>query len=196
MTPAPRQEAGFTLLEILIALVVFSLVLLVLQQGFRTATMLFERQHGLLASQAELGAVDRLLRGLVSHADPGAGREGPLFIGQAHGLVLRSTLPIALGGQPDTQADIRLSVDGRHRLLLIWLPYRHVIAPPAPERQQMLLPNVADLECAYFSNGHWNTTWEADHLPLLVRIRIRFPNGDPRHWPDIVASPLLDPMPR
>ncbi|GBR02834.1 hypothetical protein GLI01_06410 [Gluconacetobacter liquefaciens] len=191
-----RRQAGFTLLEILIALVVFSLVLLVLQQGFRTATMLFERQHGLLASQAELGAVDRLLRGLVTRADPGAGREGPLFVGQSHGLVLRGTLPIPLSGQPDIEADIRLSVDDRHRLLLIWLPYRHVIAPPAQERQQTLLTNVADLECTYFSNGHWNTTWEADRLPILVRIRIRFPDGDPRRWPDIVASPLLDPMPQ
>ncbi|MFT8776786.1 MAG: prepilin-type N-terminal cleavage/methylation domain-containing protein [Gluconacetobacter liquefaciens] len=191
-----RRQAGFTLLEILIALVVFSLVLLVLRQGFRTATMLFERQHVLLASQAELGAVDRLLRGLVKRADPGAGREGPLFVGQSHGLVLRGTLPIALSGQPDIQADIRLSVDDRHRLLLIWLPYRHVIAPPAQERKQTLLTNVADLECTYFSNGHWNTTWEADRLPILVRIRIRFPDGDPRRWPDIVASPVLDPMPQ
>ncbi|MBB2205318.1 prepilin-type N-terminal cleavage/methylation domain-containing protein [Gluconacetobacter takamatsuzukensis] len=196
MTGRPHPQAGFTLLEILIALMVFSLVLLVLQQGFQTATMLFERQHGLLASQAELGAVDRLLRGLVTRADPGAGREGPLFVGQAHGLVLRGALPLALNDRPGAQADIRLSVDAHHRLLLAWHPYRHVIEPPAPARQQMLLTNVADLDCTYFSNGHWNTTWDADHLPTLVRLRIRFPDGDPRHWPDIVASPQLDPMPQ
>ncbi|GAA4477721.1 prepilin-type N-terminal cleavage/methylation domain-containing protein [Gluconacetobacter asukensis] len=190
-----HRQAGFTLLEILIALVVFSLVLLVLQQGFQTATMLFERQHGMLASQAELGAVDRLLRGLITRADPGAGREGPLFVGQAHGLVLRGALPMALGNQPDAQADIRLSVDSSHRLLLIWIPYRHVIESAAGERQQTLLTNVTDLDCSYFSNGHWNTTWDGDHLPALVRIRIRFPDGDPRHWPDIVAAPFLDPMP-
>ncbi|WP_342629385.1 prepilin-type N-terminal cleavage/methylation domain-containing protein [Nguyenibacter vanlangensis] len=192
-----KGPAGFTLVEILIALVVFSLVLLVLQRAFQAATMIFDRQRGMLAAQAELGAVDHLLRGLVAHADPGAGRQGPLFVGRPHGLVLRGTLPMALDGSQDMQADIRLSVDGRHRLMFIWQPYRHVIESATPQQQQrVLLTGIADIDCDYLSNGNWEKTWYGNGLPALVRIHIRFPDGDRRHWPDIVAAPMLDPMPQ
>ncbi|MBO1325127.1 prepilin-type N-terminal cleavage/methylation domain-containing protein [Acetobacter sp. TBRC 12305] len=227
-------QGGFTLLELLVALVVFSLVLLVLEQGFRAATMLFERQRSLLDGQAELGAFDRVLRGLIAQADPGSGpggTSGPVasldsaaggeptgglsasptssigagggsglfFVGQAHGLALRTVLPQALraaaGMGADGQADIRLGVDGAHRLILGWVAYRHVIAPAMPVRQQVLLAGVQDMECAYFSNGNWKKTWYGDRLPELVRIGIRFVPRDGRHWPDIVAAPLRDPMP-
>lgn len=190
-----HSEAGFTLLEMLLALVVFSIVMLVLRQGFDAATRVFEKQRTSLSAQGDLGAVDRFLRQMIATADPGAGQDGPLFVGRPHGLVLRGPTPRALDDRPDARADMRLSVDEAHRLVLIWTPHRHVIEPAPPPRTRLLLEGLTGLDCSYYSDGHWNTTWYGNKLPRLVRLRLHFAAGDPRHWPDIVAAPLLDPMP-
>ncbi|NVN05646.1 prepilin-type N-terminal cleavage/methylation domain-containing protein [Asaia spathodeae] len=195
MNRCRQKEAGFTLLEMLIALVVFSIVMLVLRQGFDAATRVFEKQRTSLSAQGDLGAVDRFLRQLIATADPGAGQEGPLFVGRAHGLVLRGPTPHALDDSPEARADMRLSVDEAHRLVLIWTHHRHVIEPTPPPRTRILLEGLTGLDCSYYSDGHWNTTWYGNKLPQLVRLRLHFAEGDPRHWPDIVAAPLLDPMP-
>ncbi|MBB2202578.1 prepilin-type N-terminal cleavage/methylation domain-containing protein [Gluconacetobacter tumulisoli] len=187
-------QRGFTLVEILISLVVFSLVLLALERGFQAATMIFERQRGMLASQAELGAVDRFVRHLVEYANGGSTRDGRIFVGRAHGFALRGPLPLALGSETP-MADIRLSVDDRHRLVVVWMPYRHVIEPARPTRQDVLLDGVQGIECDYFSDGKWANGWYGNGLPELVRIRILFSDDDRRHWPDIVAAPMTEPMP-
>ncbi|GBQ89355.1 hypothetical protein AA13595_2622 [Gluconacetobacter johannae DSM 13595] len=187
-------QQGFTLVEILISLVVFSLVLLALERGFQAATMVFERQRGMLAAQAELGAVDRFLRHLVEDANNGGARDGPVFVGRAHGFALRGRLPLALGADTPL-ADIRLSVDDRHRLTVVWAPYRHVVEPAPPTRQDILLDGVRGIDCDYFSGGKWDNGWYGNGLPELVRIRILFPDDDRRHWPDIVAAPMTEPMP-
>jgi general secretion pathway protein J len=197
---------GFTLVEILVSLVVFSLVLLALERGFQAATLVFERQRGLLAAQAELGALDRFLRGVIQYADAGGARSGPVFVGRAHGFALRGPLPQALAeapahardpapGSDTTVADMRLSVDGGHRLVLLWTAYRHVTEASPPPRQEVLLSGVQDIDCSYYSAGHWNDGWYGNGLPALVRVRIVFPAGDRRRWPDIVAAPLTEPMP-
>jgi len=190
-----QSEQGFTLLEMLIALAVFALLLVVLRQGFDAATRVFERQRMALSAQGDLGSLDRLLRQILAHADPGNTEAGPLFVGQAHGLVLRGPAPRALDDRPDSRADLRLSVAEDHRLVLIWTPHRHVIEPAPPPRTRLLLEGLTALDCSYYSDGHWNTTWYGNKLPQLVRLRLIFAKRDPRHWPDIVVAPLLDPRP-
>jgi len=32
-------------------------------------------------------------------------------------------------------------------------------------------------------------------LPRLIRVRLEFPPNDPRHWPDIIASPMRETLP-
>ena len=128
---ARRAESGFTLLELLVALVVFSLVLFVLHQGFDAATRVFERQRVMLSSQDDLYAADRLLRQIVATADPGNGRDGPVFTGGPHGLSWRGTPPAALDNRPDARATMQVSLDRNGHIVLIWAPYRHVIEPAA-----------------------------------------------------------------
>ena len=33
----------------------------------------------------------------------------------------------------------------------------------------------------------WASAWAGNDLPLLIRLRVVFPPGDGRHWPDIVV---------
>lgn len=192
---ARRTESGFTLLELLVALVVFSLVLFVLHQGFDAATRVFERQRVMLSSQDDLYAADRLLRQIVATADPGNGRDGPVFTGGPHGLSWRGTPPAALDNRPDARATMQVSLDRNGHIVLIWAPYRHVIEPAAAPRASRLLSGVAGFDCQYYAAGQWRSTWYGTGLPELVRLRLIFPADTPRRWPDIVIAPRLEAMP-
>ncbi|MDR6183003.1 prepilin-type N-terminal cleavage/methylation domain-containing protein [Asaia bogorensis] len=200
MTPRRDEVAGFTLLELLIALVVFSLVLLVLRQGFDAATRFFEQQRQTLAAQDDLDAVDRFVRQVVTSADAGNGREGPLLVGTNHRLTWRGPVPHALQTQAEVisgggRANMALFVDDTHRLVLQWSAYRHVIEPPTPVEQRVLLSGLEGVEWHYYASGHWSPTWYGNTLPELVRLRLVFAPGDARHWPDIVVAPRLNPLP-
>jgi general secretion pathway protein J len=79
--------------------------------------------------------------------------------------------------------------------MLRWRPYLRAtrLRPLPPPNETELLRGVSRIELAFWRpGGGWVSTWRSPDLPALVRVRLDFPSGDPRHWPDIVASPALD----
>jgi general secretion pathway protein J len=96
---------------------------------------------------------------------------------------------------PDRHMRATVFVDGGHRLILRWRPYLNArpLRPPPPQEDAELLSNVQRIEVAFWQpDGGWVPVWRAAYLPVLIRVRLRFPAGDARHWPDIVAAPGLD----
>ena len=68
---------------------------------------------------------------------------------------------------------------------------------PASTRSR-LIANVESVELAYFGKDRsdkapvWHDQWKDQiALPQLVRVRVRFPSGDPRPWPDLVVAPRI-----
>ncbi len=184
------REAGFTLLEILVALVVFGFLVLGLGQGVDFGLRAWDRQSRGIAARGELDAVDRALRGLIGRLDPDTD-----VVGRAHGLGLTSQLPqtaaLATG-----EADMALGVDGARRLVLRWTPHLHAVRfgpPPTPDVAE-LLRGIERLDLAYWprDGGGWRDTWSAHDPPAMIRIHVVFPVGDPRHWPDLIAAPMRD----
>ncbi len=63
---------------------------------------------------------------------------------------------------------------------------------------RVLLANVAELSLAYFGQVEprqppgWSEVWVQPLLPLLVRVRLRFPDHDVRSWPDLIVRPMID----
>jgi general secretion pathway protein J len=198
MTARDRNDSGFTLLEIIVALVVLGVLLATLSQGMHFGFASWGRQDQMLRTGEALQATDRTLRRLVEQADPGSERDGAKLTGRPHAMVFTSTLPIGHDGAPSA-ADISLMVDHDDRLVLSWLPHLHVqrLQPAPPPHISVLLNHIADLELSYWSDntGQWSRDWHENTLPDLVRIRITFPEHDPRHWPDIVAVPARDQAP-
>ena len=187
----PARDAGFTLLEIVVALVVLGILLVTLSRGTQFGLAAFDRQDRMIAVGGRLEAVDRTLRRLIVQLDPGTATDGATVVGARHELVFRSRLPL---GETGTLADLRLSVDDAHHLVLAWLPHRHakaVGAAPKPNRE-MLLDDVDAVNLDYWDGGAWRSQWKEVTPPPLIRIRIVFPDGDPRRWPDIVAAPARD----
>ena len=193
-----QRDAGFTLLEIIVALVVLGVLLVTLSQGVRFGFSAWGRQDRMLRTGETLQSADRTLRRLVEQADPGTQRDGAKLTGRPHAMAFTSTLPIGHDGA-ETPADIRLAVDHDGRLILSWLPHLHVqrLQPSPPPQVAVLLEHVASLDLSYRSDGNaqWSRDWNDAGLPGLVRIRIAFPEHDHRSWPDIVAAPARDQSP-
>jgi general secretion pathway protein J len=189
--PRLSRDRGFTLLELLVALVVFGLLMAGLTQGVRFGLAAWDRQARSVDAGSELDAVDRALHGLVARLDPAMAVGG-----RAHAAAFTSELP-QLAGLANPEADLLLLVDARHRLILRWTPHLHALrfAAPPPPREEVLLDGVDRLDLAYWSrggDGGWRESWDETDPPALIRIRVVFPAGDRRHWPDIVAAPRRD----
>ena len=194
------HQNGFTLLELLVALSVFSLLLVTLSQGLRFGIQAWSVQSQETRRLAELDSVDRLLRNLLASIPVAA--NGSLT-GSASKLTFLGSLPRAAppGLQPES---ITLLVSRDNHLVLSW-------NPPVPGKASANLPppvlteildNVSDVEFGYFrevgtsaqdkaARSGWQTTWTGGAIPALVKIHIDFVGGDPRHWPDIVVAPMV-----
>jgi general secretion pathway protein J len=188
MTPAKSRQGGFTLLELLVGLVVLGFIMAGLSQATRYGLRATTAQQRLYDGRAELDAVDRTLRLLIGRIDPGNLHSGPALVGSAARMTFVSALPESVTGSAAGEANIALGLDGGHTLVIHWTAHVHATAlsPPAPAAAE-LLRAVARVEFAYWRDG-WQESWDQSQLPRLIRIRLTFPPGDLRHWPDIVIA--------
>jgi general secretion pathway protein J len=195
------RQAGFTLLEILVALVVFGFLFVGLNQGTRTGFALWNSQTRRISETEELDAIARLLRSLLTGIPilPSSANDTPQAIaitGQADRLNFVGELPTGLGAT--RLADITLELrDGR--LLLSWTPHHHdpAGAPAVVPTETELTRGVERLEFAYFGAASpeqppgWHARWAGPELPLLIRLRLGLAKTDRRRWPDLIAAPQL-----
>jgi general secretion pathway protein J len=196
--------AGFTLLEVIVALAVFGFLFIALNAGTRTGFALWNAQTRRVAQSDELDATVRVLRTMLSEIPLlpiAATQTVPQAIaikGDSDQLVFVGNLPTGLGAV--RLADIALKLKGG-RLVIDWTPHRHVQAgaPPVTPTETALLGGVEGLELAYFGAdtprqpGFWHAKWTAPGLPELIRVRLRFGKRDPRRWPELIVAPQLAP---
>jgi general secretion pathway protein J len=192
-----RNQAGFSLLEVMVALVVLGLLMAGVSQGLRLGVDTWRAQIRNLSTGGDLEAAEGMLRAFVARMDPGGVSGQPSTMrGSARGLAFTTTLPQSAGALPTLEADVSLFIDDANRLQLLWLPHiRNRTRPPPPPERSMLLGDVDHLELAYWndSSAGWQTEWAAPPLPRLIRIRIVFSRASGRHGPDIVLAPMRDP---
>jgi len=191
---ADGHPSGFTLLELLVALTVLSFVVVGLAQGFHFGLLAWSAEVRLTSGNDELDTLDRTLRHVIESADPGDDVDPAPFVGARDHLDCITALPNS-GPTYSRRMQATLLVDAHHRLVLRWRPYMHAmrLRPPQRPTDTELLRGVSRIELAFWrpSTG-WVSTWRLPELPWLVRVRLLFESGDQRHWPDIVAAPMLD----
>jgi general secretion pathway protein J len=199
-----RCPGGFTLLEVLVALTVFGFLLIALNRGVQTGLGIWNVQSRQVNKTWDLDASARLLRTLLTQIptspaasiNPGSPAVAIAFNGKEDELSLVGNLPNGLG--TDRPANITLQLIGA-RFVLNWQPHLHELAsrtlhPTVSE----ILQGVTHLEFAYWGlpspvalSPTWLAAWDGPNLPSLVRVRIRFGQGDPRRWPDLIVAPRL-----
>jgi general secretion pathway protein J len=194
----PRRQAGFTLFELLVGLVVGGRAHAGRAPGPGLRRKSWDAQSRLVAERDQLDATDRALRQLLVHIDPGAGNRGQID-GKDNELAFETELPSAVV-LLTRMADVDLLVDDQHRLVMRWKPHlhEHPLGPPAPEAEAELLRGVDSIRFSYWQGDAagqkpgWRDAWSGQTPPDLVKIHLTFGKGDPRHWPDIVVAPVLD----
>jgi len=184
-----RRETGFTLLEMMVALVVFGLLMAGLSQTMRYGLTAWTAETHAANGGEDMATVDMALRRLVEQAAPTG------FTGTATGFACTTTLP-AGSGLGDRLADIALVLGPDQTLLLRWTPHPAGIPlGPAPVPQtETLLRGVTGLRIGFLTaqpgaGPVWADTYTGGSVPLLVRIGIQF--ADHRMWPDLVAGPIV-----
>lgn len=194
-----HATAGFTLVEVIIALALLSLLMLGLVSalaGFGNTAARLEARAGRegdawLAAAFLRGALSSAV-GQLRHTLPD-GSQSAYFAGRADGLEWLGSMPARHGA--GGLYLFRLEADGPPpRLLLRYLPYVPGATPAADAfASQVLAEGLDALRLSYESRArrpdettHWSDTWaEPGHLPARVRIEIA---AGGRAWPPLFVS--------
>lgn len=194
------RQTGFTLLEMLVALIVLGFLVVGLTQGVRAGLSMWGAQTRRVGETGELDAGARVLRMLLSGisgppsggAVPGAAHPAKLE-GRPDSLVFVGDLPTGLGTTRRANITLELVQD---RLVLRWTPHLHELSTaPVPEPSETeLIRGVERLDFAYWGSSSpdqpagWQAQWDGYNIPELIRVRLDFAKGDRRRWPDLIAA--------
>jgi general secretion pathway protein J len=200
-----RRSGGFTLIEMLVALALVSLMSVAMLQAYRFSQRTLSQATRLDGGVREVAGAQRLLRRLIEQAYPfeGPASEAAATVarpleGGARELAL-SAPSLARAGAVGLVRYTLAESDGA--LEVRWSIDRNGAADAVSERREALLDGVAALSIDYLElvrldNGQfeplWRESWTNRHkLPALVRVRVQFAPGDRRQWPELVVAPRI-----
>jgi general secretion pathway protein J len=199
-----RSSAGFTLVELLIALLLFSLLSLALFGSIRAGAAAWSRatshadesDHGLHAQD--------LLRYLIENAYPlflsDNAKSGHVdFAGSESSLSFLSIAPMALGNGGRSRINLAVERHGdRVDLLLESTPELAIVNNEVEKARKPLVTGASALAFSYFGKTPadrslvWHNDWaNRAELPRLVRIEAHFQANDGRDWRDLIVAPRI-----
>jgi general secretion pathway protein J len=175
------NEAGFTLLELLVAITILSLLLVALSAGVHFAGRAWRSQEDRIGRQGDIHAVQNVLRNMLA--------SGEAFEGSQQDLKFVGRLPEALarGGL----FDIELFSDGDD-LLLSWRPHFKGASNGLGQNEAKLLDGVQSLELSYFVAAKgWQSLALDKSKPMdVIAVRAQLSNG--RVWPQMMIAPAIN----
>jgi general secretion pathway protein J len=198
----PDSEAGFTLVELLVALALFSMLSTLLFGNVRFGIRAW--QYGAVhAEQVDhTMVVQRVLRRIIEEAYPLFLAGDPThphvnFNGTRTSLDFLSSAPTAAGVGPRYRFLLTAdNLGGKTDLVMRAGP--ELASSEDASTQTVLLANIERLEFSYFgatssnSTSQWRDEWlQQAAAPRLVRVRAWFPTHDGRKWPDLVVTPRI-----
>ncbi len=206
---SPGHAKGFTLVELLLAITLMSILLGLTYSGLRAATRSSQRGEILLAAGGELRASHQFIRRQLNQMLPLSFAETdetqPLrivFQGDAKHIQYVAPMPGYLGsGGPQVQLievingdDGESVVQFSHALLQGFSEDRLYDRDPV-----ILLESVNSAGFEFLGMDEegeltgWTTTWDTEEiLPVAVRLDLEFSEGINLRWPDLAAGVRVD----
>lgn len=204
-----RDQAGFTLLELLVALTLLGLVLAVVFGELRFATRAWDATDAKLDRNSELLSVHSFLRQRLQqvHVTPQNRNEEEdespvIFDGNSRSMAFLGTMPanISDGGFYEISLSSEIGQDGSN-LFVSWRPFDEdgtASVADGPGNSRVLLRGLREIRFSYFGRtgedlaAQWWSIWPSrDAAPSLIRLEITFADGDPRSWPELVVAPAI-----
>ncbi len=205
----PRFIAGFTLVELLLAITLMSILLGLTYSGLRAATRSSLRGELILAAGGELRASHQFIRRQLNQMLPlpfavtdDAEELRIVFEGDAKRIQFVAPMPGYLGsGGPQVQLvevvnddDGELVIQFRHALLQGFTEDRLFDRDPV-----VLLEGVRSAGFEFLARDEtgeligWVASWEQrGMLPVAVRLDLEFSEGLNIHWPELAAGVRVD----
>ncbi|MDO3385244.1 prepilin-type N-terminal cleavage/methylation domain-containing protein [Gilvimarinus sp. SDUM040013] len=184
-----NSHKGFTLIEMVVALTILSLVVMATLTGMRTLALTQTKLEHRADNNAELRAVNGFIRRLLMQAKPVPmfmfGRsEGHYFYGEANELIFASPMPIP--GQQGGLFAMRISRDQDK----LWLQLREGInfVIWGEEEAYLLADKVEDFTVSYRKDRYspWQEQWNRNaeqYPPGFVKIALKVSG---RYWPELI----------
>jgi general secretion pathway protein J len=200
---AGRGSEGFTLIELLVALALFSLLVTGLLGAMHYGISAWKRTTVQVDQLDHTLHVQNFLRRLIEDAYPlfiadGATRKYVDFKGNSISLDFLSSVPIALATGGRARFTLSVTAADGHVELVAASDLELTNRGGAPLTTRALISDLESVEISYFGRvrtdrtARWHESWtEQPTLPQLIRIRVRYPAGDPRIWPELLAAPRI-----
>lgn len=198
-----RREGGFSLVELLVCLAILSLCASMVLGGLASASIVARQTRSTEQANAVVAAAQIVLRTRLEAMRPVRSLDAALPEVDVQG---GERVLDFFGPAPDNEAGSGLRL---YRLLLTapgdLILYQSVELASDVERnaplmhgwrRATLLQGASGLSIGYFGATvtdpipRWRSSWaQKATLPDAIRIRVAFPDGDRRIWPELVVHP-------
>ncbi len=200
---SPRQkDTGFTLIEVLVAISLLSLILVLLFNTLFTTSRSWHLGQTKINTNNDLRIASGFIRKYINQAVPiqwqDNGKKQLLFFGNEHEITFVTNLPSHRGGGGLYLVSLRSS-EGQSKHLMIQYQYADTgqinsIINSKQNDETILIENIEQLEFSYFGKKEqkddpdWHSDWnDALLMPELVRCRLS--QKDPaRIWPEMLMA--------
>lgn len=196
-----RRAHGFTLLELMVAITIFSLVIVVLYSGYRLGMRSWESGERIQTAVSELRLAGAFIRRHAAQAFPLAVSNNNAwqlwFKGEARGLVFVTAMPTYLGEGGMYEMTLAVDEHDDGAALMVSRRLLHPDAeagqPGVDDQPRALASDLESVRFEYFGadgeddDPSWHTRWQGrQRLPKLVRVRIASRLAG--EWPEIVVA--------
>ncbi len=199
-----RQDAGFTLVELLVAFVILGLIMVALAGGINFGTRAWEASARRSADIEEVVGVQSFLRRQISRAvltvdEESATGAGTDFVGTTDNLRFAAPWLSPVGAGGIYVFDLSVEAAGSGRDLKLQWALRHPewsgTFDPQSRNQRVLMKDISGLRIRYLGDTEredtaWASVWEDPlFLPRLIEIDVELSRGDSRVWPPLIIAP-------
>lgn len=199
-----RSDAGFTIVEMLVALALFGVLATVLFSNLSVALKAFQSgsAHALHAENRMIA--QDLLRRTIRDAYPlflldGRNRPHVDFTGGSESMSFLANAPMVV--EDGGRHRFNLFIDRRHNknnLVLTSVAELTNHADNPTTARTVVVDDIDSVLFSYFGTTivgqapQWHDEWvQQNELPKLIRIQVAFPAHSARLWPDLIVAPRV-----
>lgn len=210
---ARRLNRGMTLIEAMVALVLLSLLSMGIVTSFRIGERTYRQVTSLETADQDVVTAQHFLRQILESTYPFRQPSGSRVVafgleGSATELTVTAPMPQSSGDRGHYRYELVVETDARgsKNLLVRWVLDRNgtlavsSLSSGGESHEEVLLAGIGSLEWAYLGpdssasaafneERRWFSIWSGNKTPpFLVRLRVTFPDGDRRRWPELLID--------